>query len=100
MDRELGEFGDLLVEVGEGGFEGLLVVGVGGVGQVVGDTRSGQLKVFDGVFTELLGSGFVGVAGRCLRGFGGLDDLGLYILAFPTSGHITIFAQIGGIGTD
>jgi hypothetical protein len=36
----LTEVGDFLVEVGEGGFEGLAMVGVGGVGEVVGDSRA------------------------------------------------------------
>jgi hypothetical protein len=38
---ELGEVGDFFVEVGEGGFKGFAVVGVGGSGEVVGNADAG-----------------------------------------------------------
>ena len=38
---ELAEVCDFFVEVGEGGFEGFAVVGVGGGGEVVGDADAG-----------------------------------------------------------
>jgi len=37
----LAEVGDFFVEVGQGGFEGFAVVGVGGGGEVIGDAGTG-----------------------------------------------------------
>jgi hypothetical protein len=39
--RRLREFGEFLVEVGEGGFERLAMMGIGGRLQVVKDARAG-----------------------------------------------------------
>src|ERR1700730_2615484 len=41
--KSLAQFCDLLVEVGEGGFEGFAVVGVGGGKEIIGDTDARQL---------------------------------------------------------
>ena len=98
--KRSGEVGYFLVEVGEGGFEGFAVVGVGGVGEVVGDAGAGKLKIPDGLFAELLRRGFLGASGERFLRFGGFSYLGFYVFAFPTSGHVVIFAYNEGGGRD
>jgi hypothetical protein len=92
-ERKLAEFGDFLVEMGQGGFQGLAVVGIGGVGQIVADARARELEILDGVLAELLRRAFFDSCGR-FPGFGGVYYLSFDVLAFPTSGHTVIFSQI------
>ena len=51
---QLGQFGDFLVEMIEGGFERFVVVRIGGVCQIVGDADARELKVFYGLFAVVL----------------------------------------------
>jgi hypothetical protein len=96
----LAEFGDLFVEVGQRGFEGFAMVGVGGAGEIVADAGLGELEILDALFAELLRRGLFCVAGSKLPGFGRIDYLSLYVLTFPTSRHTPIFAQIALMGRD
>ena len=52
--RGLSQIGYFLVEVGEGGFEGLLVVGMSGRGEVVDDADTRELKILDLFFAHKL----------------------------------------------
>jgi hypothetical protein len=52
--RRLGQVGDFFVEVGEGGFEGFAVIGVGGGGEVVGDAGARELQLLDVLLADLL----------------------------------------------
>ena len=61
--RRLGERGDFFVEVGQGGFQGFAVIGVGSGGQVVGDAGARELQLLDVLLAELL-FGTLGFASR------------------------------------
>lgn len=98
--RQLAEFGDFLVQMRKGGFEGFAVMRVGGVRKIVVDSGFGELQILDGLFAQLLRGGHFGVARREFPGLGGLDDLGFYVLTFPTSRHIAIFSQIALSASD
>jgi len=65
----------------------------------MGDADPGQLEIFDGLLSKLLLGGFLLVPGREFLGFAGVDDLCLYVFAFPTSGHSNILTQFAGIGS-
>lgn len=91
--RGLAKFGEFLIEVGKGGFEGLAVVGVRRGGQIVHDSGAGQLQVFALlVAVNLLGR--FGSWWSLLLWSLGRFDLGFYIFTFPTTCHSYSFAQI------
>jgi hypothetical protein len=50
----LRKVGDFLVEVGQGGFEGFAVIGVGSGGEVVDDARARELQLLDVLLAGLL----------------------------------------------
>src|SRR6266550_3595382 len=95
----LTQIGDFFVEMGEGGFKGLAMVGMSGGSEVVHDTDTGQLKVLALFFAyELfrsLGSRTRFLL-RCFRSF----DLRFDVLAFPATCHAYSVTQIVQIARD
>ena len=63
ITEKLGKVGDFLFQVGEGGFEGFAMVGVGGACEVVCDASSRELQLLDILLADLL-LGTFGVASR------------------------------------
>ncbi len=53
-DARLGQVGDFFVEVGESGFQGFSMVGVGCGSQIVGDAGTGHLQIADALLPEVL----------------------------------------------
>ena len=88
----LAQFGDFLIEVGQRGFQGFSVVGVGGGGEIIGDAGAGHLQIVDALLPQMLLDALLSVFCRGLAGFNGFD-LRFDVLTFPASGHAYIVAQ-------
>jgi hypothetical protein len=88
----LAQFGDFLIEVGQRGFQGFSVVGVGCGGQIIGDAGAGHLQIVDALLPQMLLDTLLSVFCRRLAGFNGFD-LRFDVLTFPASGHAYIVAQ-------
>src|SRR6266404_8946961 len=88
--RASAQVGDFFVQVGEGGFEGFAVIGVGGGIQVVCDAGARELQLLYVLVAGLL-LGTFGVASRKRLGAFFGFDLRFYVFAFPASRHRHIF---------
>jgi hypothetical protein len=90
-------FGDFLVEVSQGGFQGLFVVRIRGVCEVVGDADARELQVFYGLFAMMLFRALFVPVRWSFDGLGG-SYLSFHVLTFPTSGHGHIVAHTLQVG--
>jgi hypothetical protein len=90
----LPEFGKFFVEVGQGGFERLTMIGISGGLQVVEDARAGQLDTLAFLIAESRFGGLFPVFGFCGRG-PGCFHLRFHVLAFPATRHNNSVPQLG-----
>ena len=88
----LAQFGDFLIEVGQRGFQGFSVVGVGSGCKIIGDAGAGHLQIVDALLPQMLLDALLSVFCRRLAGLDGFD-LRFNVLTFPASGHAYIVAQ-------
>ena len=93
MLARLVQFGELFVEVSESGFERLAMVGVSGGFEIMRNASSGELQVLALLFAAELFRAF-GVVAVVPRGFLAGFNLRFYVLAFPSSRHISILTHI------
>jgi hypothetical protein len=86
-DKErLGKSSDFFIQVGEGGFQGFAVIGVGGGREVVHDARAREEQVPEVLVALLLLRGLGPVPRACFVAFLGFN-LRFYAFAFPAPGH-------------
>jgi len=94
----LAQVRDLLVKVGESGFEGFAVVRIGCRFEVIYDSNARQLQVFNVLLSRLFLGAFRLVPGRPLPAFDGFD-LRFDVFAFPASRHTNIVTQFRAVAS-